>query len=151
MSVSKHTNTKRQAPNTQITPDAWNLKPETWRPSTFKPSGYAFSYPELPEQTNFYQPSYAFDIHPFLGRPISPYSATILISSPSWTDRFHPTQLRFWYPAFPEQTSFPQPFFHTQRFLTRPILSNPATIFILSPSWTDRFPQSFFQTPHRGF
>ena len=34
--------------------------------------------------------------------------------------------------------------FDIQRFLNRPILSNPATIFISSPSWTDRFSPTLF-------
>ena len=68
-----------------------------------------------------------------------PHSATLLISSPSWSDRFYPIQLRFSYPALPEQTDFSKLFFHTQPFLNRPTLSNPAALFISSPSWIDRF------------
>ena len=117
-----------------LTPETWSLTPKyletkwlrffisraSWTDQLL-PTQLRFWYPSLPGQTNFALFSYDFDIQPFLDRPISPYSATILISSLSWTDQFPPTL--FSYPTLSDQTYFIQPCydFHIQPFLNRPI------------------------------
>ena len=82
----------------------------------FYPIQPRFTFPILPEQTDFTQLSYDFHIQPFLNRPILPNPATF--SFPALPDEADfsqslPFRLRFSYPDLPEQTDFFQFFSQT--------------------------------------